>query len=181
LRINHPPKTHGHDFCSSPYIYPAYVGTYPHLIRAPTNNRRTVQGENMKLIAMMSLAALCSLTATLASAEEYLFRAAVDSTGVQRVEVMGGGYFFKPNHIIVKVNVPVEMSVRKEHSLVPHNIVMNSPEAGMDFNITLSEEPKLIKFTATKTGIFPMYCNKKLLFFESHREKGMEGRVEVIP
>jgi plastocyanin len=43
----------------------------------------------------------------------------------------------------------------------------------------ISTEPKIIKFTPTKTGKFPFYCDKKLLFFKSHRERGMEGIIEV--
>ena len=33
-------------------------------------------------------------------------RAMVGADGKQRVEILGGSYFFKPDHIIVKVNVP---------------------------------------------------------------------------
>ena len=111
---------------------------------------------------------------------EKVFKATVDKDGVQRVDILGGGYFFTPNRIIVKVNVPVELKVRKESGVVPHNIVIKEPEAGIAFDISLSDEPKVIRFTPTKTGAYPFYCNKKLLFFESHREKGMEGIIEVI-
>jgi plastocyanin domain-containing protein len=109
-----------------------------------------------------------------------IFRAAMDKDGVQRVEVLGGGYFFDPSRIIVMVNVPVELKVRKEPGVVPHDIVMNSPEAGMDFRVTMHEEPQIIRFTPNKTGVYPFYCSKKLLFFESHRKKGMEGHLEVV-
>jgi plastocyanin domain-containing protein len=108
------------------------------------------------------------------------FRAAMDKDGVQRVEVLGGGYFFDPGRIIVRVNVPVELKVRKEPGVVPHDIVMNSPEAGIDFRVTMHEEPQIIRFTPNRTGVYPFYCSKKLLFFESHREKGMEGLLEVV-
>lgn len=33
--------------------------------------------------------------------------AKIASDGVQRVEIVGGSYFFKPDHIVVKVDVPV--------------------------------------------------------------------------
>ena len=107
-------------------------------------------------------------------------RATVGNDGVQRVELVGGGYFFDPDHIIVKVNVPVELTVRKESGFVPHNIVIKAPEAGIEFDESLSSDPKTIRFTPTKTGSYPMYCSKKLLFFASHREKGMEGLLEVV-
>ena len=107
------------------------------------------------------------------------FIATVDKDGVQRIEVLAGEYFFDPNYIIVKANVPVEIKIKKEPSLVPHTFVMKTPDAGMDIHESLSSEPKIIKFTPTKTGKYPFYCDKKLLFFESHREKGMEGTIEV--
>jgi len=106
--------------------------------------------------------------------------ATVDKDGVQRVEIVGGSYFFRPSHIVVKVNVPVELKVSKERGLVPHNIVMKSPDAGMDFAEDLGTTPKVVKFTPTKTGSFPVYCSKGGLF-STHREKGMEGVIEVVP
>jgi plastocyanin domain-containing protein len=112
--------------------------------------------------------------------QEKVFRAIIDADGVQRVDVLGGGYFFSPHHIVVKVNTPVELKVRKEPGIVPHDIVLKAPEAGIDFSVSLETEPKVIRFTPTKTGSYPFYCDKKLLFFESHREKGMEGILEVV-
>ena len=80
---------------------------------------------------------------TVATAEEReTFIAPVGKDGVQRVEVVGGSYFFKPNYIVLKVNVPVEMKVTKESGMTPHNIVMHDPQAGMDFNVELSTEPQ---------------------------------------
>jgi len=107
------------------------------------------------------------------------YTAAIDPDGVQRVAIMAGEFYFDPNHIIVKVNVPVELSVAKEGGLVPHDMVMKSPEAGMEFDVEISTTPKTVTFTPTQTGKFPLYCSKKLLFLESHRDKGMEGVVEV--
>lgn len=111
--------------------------------------------------------------------EQKIFKATAGSDGVQRVEILGGGYFFNPNKIIVKVNLPVELIVRKESGVVPHNIVMKAPEAGITFDVSMADKPTTIRFTPTKTGVYPFYCSKKLLFFESHREKGMAGTLEV--
>ncbi|WP_298439025.1 quinol oxidase [Geobacter sp.] len=108
------------------------------------------------------------------------YRATVDADGVQRVEIVGGDYFFRPNLIIVRVNVPVELKVRKETVLVPHDLIVKAPEAGMDFKVALEREPTVVRFTPTRVGRYPMYCDKKLLFFASHREKGMEGTIEVV-
>lgn len=106
--------------------------------------------------------------------------ALVDADGVQRVEMVGGGYFFDPFQVTVQVNIPVELKVRKEGGMVPHNIMVRAPEAGIEFDESLSSEPKVIRFTPTKTGRYPFYCSKRLLFFESHQDKGMEGVLEVV-
>jgi len=95
--------------------------------------------------------------------------------GVQKVQVTATEYSFTPDRISVKVNMPVELSVRKEAGLVPHNITLNAPEAGIDFSEALSIEPVTIKFTPTKAGEYTFFCSKKLPFSKSHREKGMEG------
>ncbi|KAF0144773.1 MAG: hypothetical protein FD156_1602 [Nitrospirae bacterium] len=112
--------------------------------------------------------------------EKKIFKVAIDKDGIQRAEITGGEYFFEPYHIIVKINMPVELTVRKKPGIVPHDIIVNAPEAGINFKEDLSKEPKVIKFTPKKTGKYPVYCSKKLLFFKSHRERGMEGLLEVI-
>lgn len=110
-----------------------------------------------------------------------VYVAKVDSDGVQRARLEGGGYFFKPNHIVVKVNVPVELLASREAGITPHDLVIKAPEAGIDVEVDLAAEPKKITFTATAVGKYPFYCGKKLLFFASHRERGMEGVLEVVP
>ena len=104
----------------------------------------------------------------------------IDKDGVQRVEIVGGDYFFKPGHIVVKVNLPVELKVRKETYIVPHSIVIDAPEAGIKVNESLARDPKAITFTPTRAGSYAMYCDKKPPFMSSHREKGMEGLLEVV-
>lgn len=112
--------------------------------------------------------------------KEKRFIATLGADGVQRAEMVGGDYFYDPNYIIVKVNKPVELKVKKAAGYIPHNLIAKSPEAGIEFNINLKGDPLTVKFTPKKTGKFPIYCDKSLLFFKTHREKGMEGMIEVI-
>ena len=55
----------------------------------------------------------------------------------------------------------------------------------LEVGIAVEEEHatkvKKIVFTATAVGKYPFYCSNKLLFFASHRERGMEGVLEVVP
>ncbi len=101
--------------------------------------------------------------------------------GIQRVTIVGGSYFFKPNVIVVKVNVPVELLASRESGMTPHNLIIQAPDAGVAVELDLAAEPKKVVFTPTKTGKYPIYCGKKLPFIAGHRERGMEGILEVVP
>lgn len=107
--------------------------------------------------------------------------AKVDADGVQRIRVVGGSYFFKPNHIVVRVNVPVELLASREGGMTPHNLIIRAQDAGVVIEEDLGADPKKIVFTATKVGKYPFYCGKKLPFMAGHRDKGMEGVLEVVP
>jgi plastocyanin domain-containing protein len=104
----------------------------------------------------------------------------VGDDGVQRVEVVGGSYYFDPRHIVVRVNKPVELLVRKEGGVVPHNIIVKAPEADINFAVGLTDKFQPIEFTPTKTGKYVMSCDKQFLWFGNHQEKGMEGIIEVV-
>jgi plastocyanin domain-containing protein len=125
------------------------------------------------------IAAVVIALCLLANAQEPVTVVPVDKDGVQRVTIVSGSYFFKPSHIVVKVNVPVELKVSKEGA-TPHNIVAASPDAGIAFQQGLSSTPETVKFTPTKVGKYPFYCSLKAPFAKSHRERGMEGVIEVV-
>lgn len=107
--------------------------------------------------------------------------AKVDGDGVQRIRIVGASYFFRPNHIVVRVNVPVELLASRESGITPHNLIIRAQDAGVVVEEDLGTDPKKIVFTATKVGKYPFYCGKKLPFMAGHREKGMEGILEVVP
>ena len=102
------------------------------------------------------------------------------SDGVQRADIVGGDYFFQPARIVVRVGVPVELSVRVEAGIVPHSFVLEAPAAGISIDEDLGEEPKVLAFVPRLAGSYPFHCRNKLLFFKSHRERGMEGVLEVV-
>ena len=133
---------------------------------------------NYKVVCFFGL--FIVMLGSIVMAEMETSHGTIDDDGVQRVVILGGGYFFKPDHIIVKVNVPVEMVIRKEDGFIPHNFIIDAPEAGIEVNEGMSSDPKVVRFTPTKVGMYPYYCSKKLLFFDDHREKGMEGVLEVV-
>ena len=67
-----------------------------------------------------------------------------------------------------------------DSGVVPHSLVIQAPEAGITVDERLSPATRIVRFTPTKVGKYPFYCNNKLLFFKSHREKGMEGLLDVV-
>jgi plastocyanin domain-containing protein len=129
------------------------------------------------LILLFAVSLLC---ASNISAQDNVHKATIDSNGVQQVEIVGGEYYFEPDHIIVKVNVPVELTFKKTPGVTPHNIIISAPDAGIDLNEDVSKDSRTIKFIPSKTGKYAMYCDKRFLFFKSHRERGMEGVLEVV-
>ena len=134
----------------------------------------------MRILRILLIFLLLSAAVIAEEPEKKIFTAVTGPDGIQKVSIVGGEYYFDPDHIVVKVNVPVELSVKKEGGIVPHNIVMKSPEAGMAFEEPMGSQPKVIKFTPKKTGTYPFSCTKKLLFFRSHEARGMKGAIEVI-
>ena len=131
-----------------------------------------------KSMALMPLVLVGGLLLSPAwGVEKEVFKATADKSGVQKIEMTAGEYYFKPNHVVVKVNKPVELVISREPGFASHSIVLPAPDAGIDFTTDLATDPQTIRFTPTKAGTYPFYCDKGLL--EKHRDKGMEGFLEV--
>ncbi len=109
-----------------------------------------------------------------------VFEAIKGAEGIQRVRVLAGSYFFRPRHIRVQAGAAVELTIAREPGLVPHDFVIDAPEAGLGVRATLGEEPEVIGFLPTVPGRYEFYCSKRFLFFESHKDKGMHGILEVV-
>jgi plastocyanin domain-containing protein len=117
-----------------------------------------------------------------ANGQKKAFTAKINKEGTQVIEMKAGDYYFSPNRITVKINVPVEIKVIRKSEYVTHNIVLKAPEAGININESMPfvSELKTIKFTPTKTGKYLFYCDRKVFFFMKHRSKGMQGVLKVI-
>jgi plastocyanin len=104
----------------------------------------------------------------------------VGSDGVQHGNMALDSYSYAPNHLVVQAGVPVELTLTSLTRITPHNFVLKDQAAGLSVSEDVSAgKTKTIRFTAIVPGTYVFYCDKKLLFFASHREKGMEGRLEV--
>ena len=103
-----------------------------------------------------------------------------DTDGVQRLTMVLDSYSYSPAHVIVQSGRPVEFLLRSVTTITPHNFILKEEDSGLALDRDVGAgKSAVLRFTPMQKGIFPFYCDKKLLFFASHREKGMEGKLEV--
>lgn len=106
--------------------------------------------------------------------------ATLDSNGVQHATIVGGSYWFRPQHLIARANQPLELAVSRQPGIIPHSFVIDAPEAGIEVRLALGSEPRSVRFVPSKPGRYAYYCDESGLG-ESHRDKGMAGVLEVMP
>lgn len=100
--------------------------------------------------------------------------------GVQRATVTLDSYSYTPSHLIVEAGKPVELTLTSVTMITPHNFIIKDPAGSLSVEQDVSAGKTVtIKFTPTQPGIFPIYCDKRLWPMPSHRDKGMEGKLEV--
>lgn len=108
------------------------------------------------------------------------FTVPVDSDGVQRTTVILDSYSYAPAHLIVEKGKPVEFTLKSVTTLTPHNFIIKDPAGSLAVEQDVSAgKTATLKFTPMQSGTFPIYCDKRLWPLPSHRDKGMEGKLEV--
>jgi heme/copper-type cytochrome/quinol oxidase subunit 2 len=104
----------------------------------------------------------------------------VAADGVQRATVTLDSYSYTPNHLIVEAGKPVELTLTSVTMMIPHNFIIKDPAGRLSVEQDVSAGRTVtITFTPAQPGIFPIYCDKRLWPLPSHRDKGMEGTLEV--
>ena len=98
----------------------------------------------------------------------------------QHVVINMESYKYSPSEVVVEVGKPVTLTLSNQSFLVPHNFLLDDPSGTrlVDADIS-SGDTQVVTLTLTEPGIYPFYCDKKLLFFPKHREEGMEGHLLV--
>ena len=103
-------------------------------------------------------------------------------TDTQKFTIHLGDYRFHPDAVEVVAGRPVELTLVNDDKITPHNFTLKDPGAGMDLSANVSAgNSATLSFTPQTPGSYVFYCNKKLLFLKSHRERGMEGKLTVRP
>ena len=104
----------------------------------------------------------------------------ISADGVQRATVTLDSYSYSPNHLIVEAGKPVELTLISVTTIVPHNFIIKDAAGNLSVEQDVSAgKTATITFTPTQPGTFAIYCDKRLWPLPSHRDKGMEGTLEV--
>ncbi len=108
------------------------------------------------------------------------FKVPLGADGVQRTTVILDSYSYQPHHLVVEAGKPVELTLTSVTTLTPHNFIIKDLAPGVSIEHDVGAgKTVIITFTPTQPGRYTIYCDKRLWPFPSHRDKGMEGVLEV--
>ena len=72
------------------------------------------------------------------------------------------------------------LTLKSVTTLIPHDFIIKDPAGSLAVEQDAGAgKTALLKFTPMQSGTFPIYCDKRLWPLPSHRDKGMEGKLEV--
>ena len=98
----------------------------------------------------------------------------------QEVFLSLGDYHFTPDAFEIHAGTPVKLTLTNTDTLTPHNFTLQDAEAGLDIAADVSAGNKVVvEFTPLTPGTYTFYCDKKLPFMKSHRDRGMQGTLRV--
>src|SRR5262245_7401221 len=137
----------------------------------------------LHMLAMSGL--LTSLVATIAVAAEpsqsdHPMVVPLAADGVLRATITLDSYSYAPSHVIVEAGKPVELTLTSVTTMIPHNFIIKDPARGLSIEQEVGAGKTVtITFTPNQRDTLLIYCDKRLWPFPSHRDKGMEGKLEV--
>lgn len=100
--------------------------------------------------------------------------------GIQRATITMDSYSYNPKELIVQAGKPVEFTLHNTATFIPHTFVVDDPAAGLHLRMEVNAgDRQILRFTPMQSGSVTFYCDKQLLFFKSHRERGQEGHLEI--
>ncbi|MBT8128567.1 MAG: hypothetical protein HKO86_07085 [Gammaproteobacteria bacterium] len=103
-----------------------------------------------------------------------------DSTEMIKVEM--GGYRFMPHEIRLTANKAAVLRLVNTDKTIPHNFTLKIAGNNIDIDIDVSGgESADVHLPALPAGSYSFYCGNKMVFSESHRDKGMQGTLVVSP
>lgn len=96
------------------------------------------------------------------------------------VEIKLGDYRFMPEEIQLVAGQPARLGLINTDSVVPHNFTLEAADSTVIVEVEiLAGETIEVELEPLSTGRYTFYCDKKMLFMKSHRDKGMQGSLNV--
>ena len=89
-------------------------------------------------------------------------------------------YSYTPNHLVVERGKPVELVLSSVTTITPHNFVIREPSR--DLVVEQDDgagKTVVVQFVPLQAGRVVFFCDKRLWPMPSHRDKGMEGILEI--
>jgi heme/copper-type cytochrome/quinol oxidase subunit 2 len=106
--------------------------------------------------------------------------ASTSPDGIQRATVILDSYSYSPGYLIVERGKPVELTLKSVTTIIPHNFIIHEQANGLAVEQDVGAgQTVMVRFIPTEPGLFPFFCDKRLWPLPSHRDKGMEGILEV--
>ncbi len=131
-----------------------------------------------RFVLIFALTLIISAQTILAISQEPLSLSDASNPGGIVIDMES--YVFSPSEISITAGTPMTLILQNNSFLVPHNFLLDDPNGKRLLDIDISSgENQTHMLTLTEPGIYPFYCDKQLLFFPTHREEGMEGRLIV--
>ncbi len=97
------------------------------------------------------------------------------------IDLHAESYSFSPAFLAVPAGKEVVLRVRNEASLIPHSFVLENEKSVIIVRQPLVKAGEtLIRIPPLPAGAYVFYCDESFLGM-SHREKGMEGKLEAKP
>lgn len=98
----------------------------------------------------------------------------------REIAITMGGYHYAPDVIEVDSGQTIFLHLSNTDGITPHNFTLVDESAGLDVDSDVSAGTSVrISLTPQRPGTWTWYCNKKLPFMKSHRDRGMQGTLVV--
>lgn len=105
-----------------------------------------------------------------------------DQHSMNMIKVEMGGYRFMPHEIRLTANKPAVLRLVNTDKTISHNFTLKIAGNNIDIDIDVSGgESADVHLPALPAGSYSFYCGSKMVFSESHRDKGMQGILVVSP
>lgn len=100
--------------------------------------------------------------------------------GTQTITIKLGDYRYSPDHFQLVAGTPVRLVLINTDGITPHNFTLQDKTGRLDIDVDVSAgKTSETGFTPLVPGTYTFFCNKKIPFMKSHRDRGMQGQFVV--